>query len=277
MASVSLRPTPQLLQRPDPSPERFYAPPDRVLIADPSRRQDVRFDSDGLSLAGHLYRPPGAGSADRTAAIAMCGPSSSVKEQTLPHYAERFSDAGYTVLDVRLADVRRERGRAALLLRPGADRRRLPKRGQPPGRPRRRRRRPGGARRRLHGRRLRGLDGGARQAPRRRREHRRRLRHRRHLPGQSRHRRVRAGTCAKSTTSSPASTRPAGPVHPRDSARPLGRTGVHAQPGGVQLLLPHVAQRRPEAGRTASPPSRCRRTSATTPSPTRRSSHRRRC
>ena len=28
----------------------------------------------------------------------MCGPSSSVKEQTLPHYAERFADAGYTVL-----------------------------------------------------------------------------------------------------------------------------------------------------------------------------------
>jgi fermentation-respiration switch protein FrsA (DUF1100 family) len=28
----------------------------------------------------------------------MCGPFSSVKEQTLPHYAERFADAGYTVL-----------------------------------------------------------------------------------------------------------------------------------------------------------------------------------
>ena len=98
MAPVSLRPTPQLLRRPDASPERFYAPPDRVLVADPSRREEVRFDSDGLSLAGHLYRPPGAGSADRTAAIAMCGPSSSVKEQTLPHYAERFAEAGYTVL-----------------------------------------------------------------------------------------------------------------------------------------------------------------------------------
>jgi uncharacterized protein len=98
LASVSLRPTPQRLLGPDPSQERFYAPPDRVLTADPSRREHVRFDSDGLWLAGHLYRPPGAGTADRTAAIAMCGPSSSVKEQTLPHYAERFSDAGYTVL-----------------------------------------------------------------------------------------------------------------------------------------------------------------------------------
>ena len=28
----------------------------------------------------------------------MCGPISSVKEQTLPHYAERLADAGYTVL-----------------------------------------------------------------------------------------------------------------------------------------------------------------------------------
>ena len=28
----------------------------------------------------------------------MCGPISSVKEQTLPHYAERIADAGFTVL-----------------------------------------------------------------------------------------------------------------------------------------------------------------------------------
>jgi dipeptidyl aminopeptidase/acylaminoacyl peptidase len=28
----------------------------------------------------------------------MCGPASSVKEQTLPHYAQRFADAGDTVL-----------------------------------------------------------------------------------------------------------------------------------------------------------------------------------
>jgi fermentation-respiration switch protein FrsA (DUF1100 family) len=36
--------------------------------------------------------------AERTPGIVMTGPVSSVKEQTLPHYAERFSDAGYTVL-----------------------------------------------------------------------------------------------------------------------------------------------------------------------------------
>jgi fermentation-respiration switch protein FrsA (DUF1100 family) len=66
------------------------------LRADPQRRSDVRFRSAGEDLAGHLYRPPGAET--RTAAVAMCGPISSVKEQTLPHYAERLADAGYTVL-----------------------------------------------------------------------------------------------------------------------------------------------------------------------------------
>jgi fermentation-respiration switch protein FrsA (DUF1100 family) len=98
MASVTLRPTARTLALPDPTPAEYYAPPDRLLRADPSRRTDVRFASDGLALGGHLYRPPGAGAADRTPAIVMCGPSSSVKEQTLPHYAERFADAGHTVL-----------------------------------------------------------------------------------------------------------------------------------------------------------------------------------
>ena len=98
MTSVTLEPTPRVLARPDPSPEEYYAPGDRLLEPDPSRRADVRFDSDGLALAGHLYRPPGASRDDRTAAIVMCGPASSVKEQTLPHYAERFADAGYAVL-----------------------------------------------------------------------------------------------------------------------------------------------------------------------------------
>jgi fermentation-respiration switch protein FrsA (DUF1100 family) len=92
---LTLQPTARLLARPDTSAADFYAPPDRLLEADPSRREAVRFASDGLSLAGHLYRPAAAG---RTPAIVMCGPSSSVKEQTLPHYAQRFADAGYTVL-----------------------------------------------------------------------------------------------------------------------------------------------------------------------------------
>jgi dipeptidyl aminopeptidase/acylaminoacyl peptidase len=68
------------------------------LRADPARREDVRFASVGVQLAGHLYRPPGAAEDERTAGVALCGPISSVKEQTLPHYAERLADAGYTAL-----------------------------------------------------------------------------------------------------------------------------------------------------------------------------------
>lgn len=68
------------------------------LRADPQRRTDVRFPSAGRELAGHLYRPAAAGDGERTPAVALCGPISSVKEQTLPHYAERLADAGYTAL-----------------------------------------------------------------------------------------------------------------------------------------------------------------------------------
>jgi fermentation-respiration switch protein FrsA (DUF1100 family) len=71
---------------------------ENLLTANAARRVPVRFKSAGLTLAGHLYRPPGAPASKRTAGIVMVGPISSVKEQTLPHYAERFSDAGYTVL-----------------------------------------------------------------------------------------------------------------------------------------------------------------------------------
>jgi fermentation-respiration switch protein FrsA (DUF1100 family) len=69
-----------------------------LLDADLSRREPVAFDASGNRLAGHLYRPPGFDPGQPTPGIAMCGPISSVKEQTLPHYAERFADAGYTVL-----------------------------------------------------------------------------------------------------------------------------------------------------------------------------------
>jgi uncharacterized protein len=72
--------------------------PTNLLVADPVRRERVAFDASGNRLAGHLYRPPGADPGQATPGIVMCGPISSVKEQTLPHYAERFADAGYTVL-----------------------------------------------------------------------------------------------------------------------------------------------------------------------------------
>ncbi len=72
--------------------------PANLLVADPTRRQATSFDSDGHRLAAHLYRPPQAQPGQSTPGIVMCGPVSSVKEQTLPHYAQRFADAGYTVL-----------------------------------------------------------------------------------------------------------------------------------------------------------------------------------
>jgi uncharacterized protein len=79
-------------------PARYYLPPDPddLLVADATRRVQVTFRSGTLQLAGHLYRPPDA--RGRTPGVVLCGPFSSVKEQTLPHYAERLADAGYTAL-----------------------------------------------------------------------------------------------------------------------------------------------------------------------------------
>jgi fermentation-respiration switch protein FrsA (DUF1100 family) len=68
------------------------------LPIDPSRRTSVRFPGPVAELAGHLYRPPTADPDQPTPAVALCGPISSVKEQTLPHYAQRLADAGYTAL-----------------------------------------------------------------------------------------------------------------------------------------------------------------------------------
>lgn len=85
--------------RNDPHSDPFLPDdPANLLVADPARHEPVSFAASGNRLAGHLYRPPGAEPGVRTAGIVMCGPISSVKEQTLPHYAERFADAGYTVL-----------------------------------------------------------------------------------------------------------------------------------------------------------------------------------
>ncbi|SDQ82266.1 alpha/beta hydrolase [Thermostaphylospora chromogena] len=76
---------------------RYFLPEDPALLlkADPGRREPVEFTGNGVRLAGHLYRPPAGGI---TPGIVMMGPISSVKEQTVPHYAERLADAGYTVL-----------------------------------------------------------------------------------------------------------------------------------------------------------------------------------
>ncbi len=98
MSSLVIRPTSAAMQ--EPQTETHYLPKDPQLLlhADPSRRVPVSFLSDGLHLAGHLYRPPSVPAGQVTASIVMCGPISSVKEQTVPHYAERLANAGYTVL-----------------------------------------------------------------------------------------------------------------------------------------------------------------------------------
>jgi dipeptidyl aminopeptidase/acylaminoacyl peptidase len=96
--TLRIRPTSAAAAEPLDDPHYLPADPANLLHADPNRRVPVSFVSAGARIAGHLYRPPDAPRERRTAAIVMCGPFSSVKEQTLPHYAERFADAGYTVL-----------------------------------------------------------------------------------------------------------------------------------------------------------------------------------
>ena len=95
---VRIRPTAAAIQ--EPVDYDYYLPKDprNLLKADPKRRITVKFKSAGLNLAGHLYRSKNASTKSRAPAIVMAGPISSVKEQTLPHYGERFADAGYTVL-----------------------------------------------------------------------------------------------------------------------------------------------------------------------------------
>jgi hypothetical protein len=97
-ASLRLRPT--FGANPEPQAESHLPPVDPALLlhADPFRRVSVRFQSAGLSLAGHLYRPPGVAETERTPGVVLLGPFSSVKEQVVPHYAERLANAGYTAL-----------------------------------------------------------------------------------------------------------------------------------------------------------------------------------
>lgn len=98
MPTLRIRPTTAAMKEPMENPRYFPADPRNLLRADPARRAPVKFKSAGQVLAGHLYRPRGLSPQTRTPGIVMVGPISSVKEQTLPHYAERFADAGYTVL-----------------------------------------------------------------------------------------------------------------------------------------------------------------------------------
>jgi len=98
VATIRIRPTGAALQEPTDGTHYLPDDPANLLRADPSRRTTVTFMSSGLELAGHLYRPPNLPAGARTPGLVMVGPFSSIKEQTLPHYAERLSAAGYTVL-----------------------------------------------------------------------------------------------------------------------------------------------------------------------------------
>ena len=76
--------------------DAYFTPKDRadLLRPDFSRAEPISFSAlDGTKIAGLLYRPAGAPA--KAPAVALCGPISAVKEQVVPHYAERLADAGY--------------------------------------------------------------------------------------------------------------------------------------------------------------------------------------
>ena len=76
---------------------KHYLPENDADLLKPnlSRPERVQFSAiDGAVLAGFLYRPAGVSSA-KVPAVALCGPISAVKEQVVPHYAERLADMGY--------------------------------------------------------------------------------------------------------------------------------------------------------------------------------------
>ena len=61
-------------------------------------RRDVTFPSRGLSCAGWLYVPEGAGDGERFPTVVMAHGFSAVKEMYLTRFAERFAEAGFAVL-----------------------------------------------------------------------------------------------------------------------------------------------------------------------------------
>jgi fermentation-respiration switch protein FrsA (DUF1100 family) len=61
-----------------------------------SSKTNVTFDSDGISLAGHLYVPDDA--AGPGPALVISHPGSGVKEQAAGLYAQRLADRGFVTL-----------------------------------------------------------------------------------------------------------------------------------------------------------------------------------
>jgi hypothetical protein len=85
VASIRVRPTATALAEAHDAAKYFLPDdPKDLLKADPARRSPITFRSGDLTLAAHLYGPPGLGGSERTPAVALCGPISSVKEQTPP-------------------------------------------------------------------------------------------------------------------------------------------------------------------------------------------------
>lgn len=70
----------------------------RMPPVDEGRREVVSFrTAHGINLAGHFY-PARGRTGEPAPALVMCGPMTSVKEETLPHYAAALQDVGYSVL-----------------------------------------------------------------------------------------------------------------------------------------------------------------------------------
>jgi len=58
VTKIRIRPTMMAMAEPVEDSHFLPANPKDLLKADPKRRSPVRFRSAGLTLAGHLYRPP---------------------------------------------------------------------------------------------------------------------------------------------------------------------------------------------------------------------------
>ncbi|PYI08292.1 alpha/beta-hydrolase [Aspergillus sclerotiicarbonarius CBS 121057] len=67
-------------------------------MATPSNRENVSFLSRNLKLAAHLYHPHPDAPSRAGAAIVICHPWTSIKEQSPANYARVLSHAGFTCL-----------------------------------------------------------------------------------------------------------------------------------------------------------------------------------
>ncbi|HEX6370854.1 MAG TPA: alpha/beta hydrolase [Longimicrobium sp.] len=61
-------------------------------------RQNVRFDNEGIEMAGHLYLPDGFDQTRKYPAIVVVHPGGGVKEQTAGLYARKLAEQGFITL-----------------------------------------------------------------------------------------------------------------------------------------------------------------------------------